>query len=876
MPPRPVYLYQTFGGKPPSRLRELFIYPVRCTAIRLIVALSLGSIGFLVVQQPWGATFGLNMLIPGYETDTPEVVSTAFYHSFVSPSPADSIAEQTVRPIKAQSALPDKCLDIWVSTGQWQLPCRSHMVQDAIIDLVYVWVNGSDVLHQKARGELLAATKYKTKDARFREHDELRYSLRSARNATASWPNSTWHVITADVPDPSLNSTSPDYEHRLGLVPQWLDVECTFQCGEEGNPRILLQHDTQLFRLTGSPGAVLGATNASEWLNRILPSFNSHAVESQLPQLDPEIVSENVVVLNDDQFMLLPLPPSAFHTTLYGPVFRVDLGLMVRGDSSGRADGGGEWRSLGWSSHLLNERFGTRKRPYIHHNARALCLPLMHEMSLAFGSYFAATPLSQFRGSHKVAGEYEVNTIFMATHYVIERHREALLWSWVVAKWGGASGMLDQEQKMRMWRQLGGASALSRWRAESGHNLLMGWFKGYPFYRNLTVNFSVNGGYSSRFPAKTVLKRGECIGQEPELAWDMFQRLLRDLPACGDAIIATLTQSSKSGLSVFLPPASRHRTKPSTTEPIILPLELPPQAPPLPSNPRAFAVRLLMRYAYVLGDSPTVFIGLKSSTQGARLLKAADRQKDAALLCINDDLGNGDVKSADEVLHGWFERRWPEKLPSEGRAANINITTTSYNSIIMISPRDCLRETDQGYPAPAQTPGVLRPQIILLMRTAPLIVECLLPEPHWMRQPRFITSLGKIWGDRPRYQSLLAPHHFYIASDNQRAYQPRGPRGSACLRIHAERAHKPTSGEITEIHWGFTATDPATFTLFLVNSTQAFDLKATIGQNLQTNLGEITTLWPVLPSGAGYQLRAVDVTNVDRVLAFSPAFAVLA
>ncbi|KAJ7615805.1 hypothetical protein B0H17DRAFT_1220352 [Mycena rosella] len=86
----------------------------------------------------------------------------------------------------------------------------------------------------------------------------------------------------------------------------------------------------------------------------------------------------------------------------------------------------------------------------------------------------------------------------------------------------------------------------------------------------------------------------------------------------------------------------------------------------------------------------------------------------------------------------------------------------------------------------------------------------------------------------------------------------------------------PTSGEITEIHWGFTATDPATFTLFLVNSTQAFDLKATIGQNLQTSLGEITTLWPVLPSGAGYQLRAVDVTNVDRVLAFSPAFAVSA
>ncbi|KAJ7457788.1 hypothetical protein FB451DRAFT_1509083 [Mycena latifolia] len=81
----------------------------------------------------------------------------------------------------------------------------------------------------------------------------------------------------------------------------------------------------------------------------------------------------------------------------------------------------------------------------------------------------------------------------------------------------------------------------------------------------------------------------------------------------------------------------------------------------------------------------------------------------------------------------------------------------------------------------------------------------------------------------------------------------------------------PTSGEITEIHWGFTAADPPTFSLFLMNSTQAFDLKAIIGENLQTNLGQITTLWPVLPAGDDYQLRAVNVTNVDFVLAFSPA-----
>jgi hypothetical protein len=54
--------------------------------------------------------------------------------------------------------------------------------------------------------------------------------------------------------------------------------------------------------------------------------------------------------------------------------------------------------------------------------------------------------------------EYEVNTIFLSTHYIIERHREALLWSWVVAKWGGSAGILDTAQKERMWRELGGGN----------------------------------------------------------------------------------------------------------------------------------------------------------------------------------------------------------------------------------------------------------------------------------------------------------------------------------------------------------------------------------------------------------------------------------
>ncbi|KAJ6457985.1 hypothetical protein C8R45DRAFT_562050 [Mycena sanguinolenta] len=86
----------------------------------------------------------------------------------------------------------------------------------------------------------------------------------------------------------------------------------------------------------------------------------------------------------------------------------------------------------------------------------------------------------------------------------------------------------------------------------------------------------------------------------------------------------------------------------------------------------------------------------------------------------------------------------------------------------------------------------------------------------------------------------------------------------------------PTSGEVTEIDWTFRGTDPATFDLFLVNSTNAFDLKAIIGENIETDLGKITTLLPTLPAIDGYVLHIVDVTNVDRILATSPVFAIKA
>ncbi|KAF9027189.1 hypothetical protein BDZ89DRAFT_1160874 [Hymenopellis radicata] len=575
---------------------------------------------------------------------SPDAVNGVIYHSFY---PLDRNHDHTIR---AHAQLSDACLEHWVADGRWEGPCKNQVVDEAVIDLVYTWVNGSDPLHEQARASYNEVPS--TNAARFRDHNELRYSLRAAAKATETWKNSAWHIITADFAHPR------DPESRLGQIPQWLDMD---RPSRRGEPKIHLHHHSQLFQPVNST-----ADAAISWKANMLPTFNSYAIESQLPNLDPNIVSDSIVALNDDQFLMLPTPPSAFHSPLYGPVFRLEAHNQVTGDASGKADGNGEWRSLTWSAHLLNQRFGNRTRAYVSHNARALSLPLMHETMLAFPKEFSSTPLSRFRGSHD---ECEVNTVFLCTHWVIERKREVLLWSWIVAKWG-REGMLDQAA---MWREMGGT--------DGDDDITLDFEKTRTMPDEMDRQFSLAGLRSPRVPDRNVAafthylfvskrwisdrdKRAEAPGTlsrkhcfENIAAWDLFISVMKHKPECGDAIITLLIHQERlaggSGLSVFLPP-------PSASDPITvtLPLHLPSHAPP---HPRLLALKLLYRYSYAIGDTPARFLGLISYRQASLGLRHVTEDRDIALLCVNDDLervGEEEVRRVDGLLRGWFEGRW--------------------------------------------------------------------------------------------------------------------------------------------------------------------------------------------------------------------------
>ncbi|WP_326784972.1 stealth conserved region 3 domain-containing protein [Streptomyces sp. NBC_00151] len=140
---------------------------------------------------------------------------------------------------------------------------------DFPVDAVYTWVNGSDVAWLERKNSVLAGLGMDTQDAatsaaRFRDRDELRYSLRSI-DMYAPWIRNIY--IVTDKQDP-----------------KWLDLS---------HPRVRVVDHTEIF---GDRGA--------------LPTYNSHAIESQLHHI--EGLAEHFLYFNDDVFLGRTVQPGMF------------------------------------------------------------------------------------------------------------------------------------------------------------------------------------------------------------------------------------------------------------------------------------------------------------------------------------------------------------------------------------------------------------------------------------------------------------------------------------------------------------------------------------------------------------------------------------
>lgn len=146
------------------------------------------------------------------------------------------------------------------------------------IDLVYMWVDGNDPEWQAKRNKYVSGSGNQSQEvvgmARWRDNEELRYSLRSVEKY-ASWVNHIY-IITD------------------GQCPAWLNTN---------NPKISIVDHTEILP------------------KEALPTFNSQAIESCLHKI--EGLSEHFIVGNDDTMFTLETTPATFFNEDGSPIVRL-------------------------------------------------------------------------------------------------------------------------------------------------------------------------------------------------------------------------------------------------------------------------------------------------------------------------------------------------------------------------------------------------------------------------------------------------------------------------------------------------------------------------------------------------------------------------
>lgn len=222
------------------------------------------------------------------------------------------------------------------------------------IDVVYTWVDGSDPAWKERMHRALADARATTtlhptatNESRFVSRDELKYSLRSL-DMYASWVRRVFLVTDGQVPD-------------------WLDVN---------HPKLTIVKHSELFGENGT-----------------LPTFNSHAIESQLHRIPG--LSEYYLYLNDDVFIGRPISPAHFfHGNGIAKFFlsdqQVPLGDPLDDDLPVVSAAKNNRR-------LLFDRFGRAWSQKVQHVPHAQRRSTVEQMEREFAEDFKRTASSQFR-----------------------------------------------------------------------------------------------------------------------------------------------------------------------------------------------------------------------------------------------------------------------------------------------------------------------------------------------------------------------------------------------------------------------------------------------------------------------------------------------
>jgi UDP-glucose 4-epimerase len=223
------------------------------------------------------------------------------------------------------------------------------------IDMVFSWVDGAAIEWQRARARRMKSYVVGEGDdshARFRQLDELKYALRSV-NLFAPWIRNVY--IVTDSPRP-----------------EWLAE----------HPRVTIVPSEEFFADTS-----------------VLPTHNSHAVESQLHNIPG--LSEHFLYSNDDMFFGRAISPDMFFSP--GGVTKFIEATTRIGLGTSNLERSGFENAARVNRAALKDRFGKTITRHLEHTAAPLRKSVMRELEQEFPAEFARTAASTFRSATDVS-----------------------------------------------------------------------------------------------------------------------------------------------------------------------------------------------------------------------------------------------------------------------------------------------------------------------------------------------------------------------------------------------------------------------------------------------------------------------------------------
>ncbi|KAF9905617.1 Xanthine phosphoribosyltransferase 1 [Linnemannia zychae] len=507
---------------------------------------------------------------------------------------------------------------------------------------------------------------------RFRDNNELKYSLRSIAQYVPKEMVNRIHILTTEVPNSISRIDAGQQEEELaGQVPQWLDLR---KAGE----KIRLVKHREIF------------DNAS-----VLPSFNSLSIESQMHHVPG--LADTFIYFNDDIFVGLPVSKADFWTPLYGFVFHLTNSIVDPViPKLGTTPNVGEWQSLQYTNFLLSKQFGARHRAYISHIVHIMNVPILEEMQAIWPEEFAKTASHRFRGEGEAQ---EINLAYFMAHYVMERLRETQLASyWKYRLDRNQDGKLDWSEREELIQKIEEYHAnlpkevINRRRVFPSpvdpkfQSFLQGYDKklesigipgankrtsydqsgmdGYPFMiRGADLSRSASN-IRARVPSspRTEASRRQCLFDidfclGPQFknktattidsstdAGSVFERLAFTEYHCGDCLLHIIRRSSPTpGMSTIMPLDRQ-------------------------SEVYTQVARDMAKYNYVIGRTQFTFAQLTTGDKSAKSLQQLLRRNETdTFFCVNDDVPDSPsiAKRVRSLFAGFLETRLPNPSPWE-------------------------------------------------------------------------------------------------------------------------------------------------------------------------------------------------------------------